>query len=119
MHLHDQIKLHKEISKKIEELESQKKALSIAIMEQMTDKTISLPGYIVRRYNKLSIKLTLEQARALNAIKFEEAIDKEKIKTLYKNGHPINGVNEIHYIHIATVDRSGNYRKDTPDCHDS
>lgn len=103
MNLQDQVKLHKEISKKIEELESQKKELGFAIMQQMSSKTVNLPGFVVKLCKRLSIKLTIEEARALNAIRTEEVVDREKIKALYNNGHSINGVNEIQYIQISST----------------
>jgi phage regulator Rha-like protein len=103
MNLQDQVKLHKELAKKIEELESQKKDLSIAIMKQMTGKTLSLPGFLVRRFNRLCIKLTIEQARTLNAIKLEETIDKDRVKDMYNKGQSIDGVSEIQYIQISVL----------------
>jgi hypothetical protein len=33
---------------------------------------------------RLSIKLSLKKARALNATKIEETVDKDKIKVLYR-----------------------------------
>lgn len=106
MNLQEQVKLHKELSKKIEELEGQKKTLGSAIMKQMTSKTMTFPGFVVRQFNRLSIKLTIEQARAFSAIKLEETVDKDKIKALYNNGQLIDGVSEIQYIQvsIATVE---------------
>lgn len=101
MNLFEQVKLHKEISKKIEELEAQKKELGIKIMEQMTSPVLQLPGYHVKRLNRLSIKLSIENARALNAIILEEAVDKDKIKALYKSGQQIDGVSEISYIQVS------------------
>lgn len=101
MELLNQIKLHKELSKKIEEMEAQKRALSISIMQQMQGKTLQVPGFFVRCYKRLTIKLSIEQARSLNAIKLEETVDKDKIKALYNDGHPIQGVNEIQYIQIV------------------
>lgn len=101
--LQDQVKLHKELSKKIEELESQKKKLADTIMQQMITKTVSFPGFIVRRCNRISIKLTVEEARSLNAVKWEESVDKDKIKVLYNNGQSILGVSEIHYIQISEI----------------
>lgn len=103
MNLHEQVKLHKELSKKIEELEEQKKALSLAIMQQMQDKVLLLDNFIVRRYNRLSIKTSIEEARAFNAVKLEETVDKDKIKALYNNGHPISGVSEIQYIQVSLM----------------
>ena len=103
MNLQDQVKLHKEISKKIEELESQKKELGLAIMQQMTNKTVNLPGFVVKLCKRLSIKLTIEEARALSAVKMEEIVDRDKIKVLYNKGHSINGVSEIQYIQISST----------------
>lgn len=101
MKLEEQIQLHKEISKKIEELEEQKKNLSLSIMQSMSGKSLQLGRYLVRRFSRLSISTTLDQARTVNAIKTEEVVDKEKIKALYKSGQPFPGVKEIEYIQIS------------------
>lgn len=109
MSLEDQIRLHKELSRKIEELEEQKKALGMTILQQMQGrKSLQLAGFLVRRFDRLSIKLSIEEARSLNAVKVEEAVDKDKIKALYHNGHPIKGVSEIQYIQISTVPATEN-----------
>lgn len=50
----------------------------------MQGKALKLAGFHVRCCTRLSIKLTLEEARTLNAVKLEDTIDKEKIKVLYK-----------------------------------
>ena len=102
MNLEDQIKLHKTLSLQIEEMEEQKKALGTTIMQAMNEKTLRIPGYIVRRLSRLNIKLSLEEARLLNAIKLEEMVDKDKIKALCKEGQIINGVSEIQYIQVLT-----------------
>jgi hypothetical protein len=101
MDLEDQIKLHKALSKKIGEMEEEKKALGLAIMQQMQSKTLRIPGFIVRCCNRLSIKLSLEEARSLNAVKLEEVVDKDKIKDLYHSGQSINGVSEIYYVQVT------------------
>lgn len=105
MNIEDQIKLHKEISRKIEELEEQKKALGLEIMQKMSGKIFRIPGFVVRCYNRLCIKLSLEKARSLNAIKLEETVDKDKIKVLHYSGHAIEGVREIQYIQVSSSDQ--------------
>lgn len=100
MDLEAQIKLHKEISKKIEEMEEQKRTLSSSIMQQMSTKTLKIQGFTVRCCSRLNIKLTVEEARSFGAVKLEEVVDREKIKALYHNGHVIKGVSEIQYIQI-------------------
>lgn len=56
--------------------------------------------FFVRYCNRLSIKLPLEAARALDAVKMEETVDKDKIKLLYKAGQQIEGVSEIEFVQI-------------------
>lgn len=102
MNIEDQIKLHKEISQKIEELEEQRKALGVEIMRKMPSKIFHIPGFIVRCCSRLSIKLSLDSARSLNAIKLEETVDKEKLKALYYSGQAIEGIREIQYIQISS-----------------
>lgn len=103
MDLANQIKQHKELSKQIEKLEEQKKALGLSIMQQMKTKTLQVPGYLVRHCSRLSFNLTLEEARSFNAIKHEEVVDKDKLKTIYHSGRSIQGVSEIHYIQILEL----------------
>jgi hypothetical protein len=101
MNLEEQIRIHKEISQKIDELEEQKKILSMAIMQQMEGKTFQSADYLVRKITRLSIKISLDDARALDAIKMEETVDKEKIKEYHQKGIPIEGVSEYEYITVT------------------
>lgn len=103
MNLEEQIKLHKELSLKIEELEQEKKILGNSIMQQMSGASLQVPGYLVKRFSRLSIKLSIDDARALNAVKMEEAVDKDKIKSLYHQGHPVQGVSETHFIQVQKL----------------
>lgn len=97
----EQIKLHKAISQQIEQLEEQKKALGASILNQMPGSSLQVPGYLVKRFNRLTISVSIEQARSLHAVKLEEAVDKDKIKALHKSGQPIEGVREISFIQIS------------------
>ena len=94
MNLEEQVRTYKELGRKIEELEKQKKTLGTSIMQHMVDKTLPVKDYLVRRYSRISVKLSLEEARLLNATKMEESVDKDKIKTLYQQGEQIQGVSE-------------------------
>lgn len=106
MTLEEQIKRYKELAQKIEELERQKKALGVDILEQMTDKTLRIADYLVRHCSRLSIKLSITEARSLNATKMEETIDRDKIKSLYQLGNPIQGVSESHFIQVSQLPKS-------------
>ena len=103
MTLEEQIRAYAEIGKQINELDQQKKALGNAIMQQMEGKTVRVADYLVRRYSRLSIKLSIEEARVFDAVKIEETVDKEKIKALYQLGHPVQGVSETEYISVSPV----------------
>lgn len=98
----EKVKAYSALKEKIEALETQKKALVAEILQLMPKKTKSLPvpGYIVKRAMRLSIKTSLESAKLLGAVKMEEVIDKEKIKGLYALGHPVSDVSEIHFIQV-------------------
>lgn len=100
MNLQEQIKLHKSLSRQIEALEAQKKQLSASILGAMTDKSLQFGSYFVKRCSRLSIKLSLDQARELNAIKVQETVDRDKIKLLHRAGRPIPGVSETEFIQI-------------------
>ena len=100
MSLEEKIKEYDEIKKKLSELEDRRVELSAEIMQEMQSKTLHVSHYVVRKYSRLSIKLSLESARALDAIKTQETIDRDKIKVLYENGQKVEGVTENHYIRI-------------------
>jgi hypothetical protein len=100
MNLEEQVRKHKELSLKIEELEEQKKALGKLIMEAMPDKYFHMEDYMVRKLSRFSITTSVEAARSLNATKMEEVVDKDKIKVLFKEGKEIPNVKEYQYIQI-------------------
>jgi hypothetical protein len=101
MDLEEKVRLYKEISQQITELEEQKKSLSQAILQEMQGKSLQIGSYQVKRTSRLSISTTLDQARAYNATKLEEIVDKEKIKQFYTNGDSIPGVKTIEYILVT------------------
>ncbi len=103
MDLEAQIKSYKELGQQIEELEERRKALGAVIMQQMGEKIIHVSNYVVRHCSRLSIKLSLEDARLLDMVKMQEVVDKERVKTFYEAGHSLPGVSETHYIQVSEV----------------
>lgn len=97
-----QVKAYKELGDAINALEEEKKEIGQAIMQQMQGKSMQIAQYTVRKISRLSIKLSIDEARSFDAIKLEETVDKDKIKTLYHNGQQIQGVSEIEYIQITS-----------------
>lgn len=59
MNFEEQVKAHKELSRKIDALELEKKALGLAILEQMDSKSVSVGDFIVKRYTRLTFKLSV------------------------------------------------------------
>lgn len=98
--LEEQVRLHKELSEKIEELETLKKTLGQSILKKMTTKSLQVGNYLVKQYTRLSITTTPDEARFYNAVKLEEVVDKEKIKALFKSGTLIPNVKMCEYIVI-------------------
>jgi len=103
MEIEELVTAYKEIAFKIEELEKAKKVLSQSIMKEMTTKTVQVGNYMVRRYSRLSVRVSLENARVLDAIKIEETVDKDRIKEIYQQGQPIEGVSEIQYVTVSKM----------------
>lgn len=83
-------------------LEEKKKALGKQILELMPAylKSYHVEDLVVRRYSRLSIKMTLEEAKALSLSKLEEVIDKEKVKELIQRGRQIPNVSTLEYITV-------------------
>jgi hypothetical protein len=99
--LEEQIHAYKELTRQIADLEERKKELSLAILEQMSEKTLSVKGYVVRRYDRLSFQVSLEQARELNATKMEEVLDKDALKKLHQAGQSIPGISSSQFIQVS------------------
>jgi len=101
MNLEEQVRLHKEISLKVDELEAEKKALTQSIMQSMPGNSLELGKYVVKKCSRLSITSSLEEARPYEAVKLEEVVDKDKLKKLYNSGqNMIPGIKEIRYIQV-------------------
>lgn len=103
MKFEEQIKLHKELSQQIELLEQQKRELGLSILQHMQNKKIEVGPFVVRKCSRLTIKVTVDEARAMNATKIEEVVDKDKIKALYQRNRSIPGVTQIEYIQISST----------------
>jgi hypothetical protein len=101
MNLEEKVRLYKEISQQITNLEEQKKNLSQSILQEMEGKSLQIGSYQVKRTSRLSISTTLDQARSYQATKMEEIVDKEKIKTIHSADNPIPGVKTIEYILVT------------------
>lgn len=67
----------------------------------MKEDRLNIADYVVRRYERLSVKLTLDEARAFDAVKTEEVVDKSKIKALHEQGTPIEGVSVTRFIQVS------------------
>lgn len=104
MALEEKVAMYKELRAKIEELENQKKNLVKEILELMPKETKSIlvADSTVKRYSLLSIKISVENAKILDAVKIQEVVDREKIKKLYASGEQIPDVEEIHYIRVSS-----------------
>jgi hypothetical protein len=92
--LEDKVRAYKELSNQIAELEEKRKILGTEILQMLSKetKTFLVAGYRVQRFERLSIKISLDDARMLGATKNEEVINKDEIKRLHQLGHSIPNV---------------------------
>jgi hypothetical protein len=115
MTIEDKVKEYKELIRRIEELEEQKRGISAEILQLMPYETRSLQvgEYIVRSHNRLSIKISLHNAKNLGAVKLQEVVDKEKIKELFETGLPIPDVKPIQFISVSKISNKCDSREAT------
>ncbi|MBI3237064.1 MAG: hypothetical protein HYZ48_05140 [Chlamydiales bacterium] len=104
----EKVQKYKEIQKKIEELETEKKALVGEILDLMPQEmsTMELSTYRIKRVSRLSIQIRLASAEALGAVKMQKVVDREVIKRLFKEGHDLPGVSEIKFIQVCIKEES-------------
>lgn len=95
------IRVYKELTQRIAELEEQKKQLGHVILQQMKAKTMLVAGYLVRKCERLNVSTDLQKAREWHATKVEEVVDKDKLKHLYQAGHEIPGISISQFIQIC------------------
>ena len=105
MTLEDKIAVYKELGKKIDELEQQKKELVAEILQLIPkeSKTLQVANYCVKRVSRLSIRTSLENAKLFNAVKMQEVVDKNQLKKLYEQGQQIPDVTEYEYIQVSSL----------------
>jgi hypothetical protein len=102
MTLEDKIKTYQELKEKIELLEEQKKTLVSEILQLMPleQKSIRVDAFTVKKAMRLNIKISVDNARIIGAVKTQEVVDREKIKKLYELGEYLPDVSEIHFIQV-------------------
>ncbi len=97
----EQVRAYRKLAEQIAELEQKRRELSQLIFQQMPEKAMAVGEYTVRRYERLSFKTPLEEARAFGATKTEEVLDKKLLKELYEAGQPVSGVTPVTYISVS------------------
>ena len=100
-----QLREYKELSKNIRELEERRKELGQKLLQNFPCPTnkYQTPNFRVSKHRRVSIKTPLEQARVFNATKFEENVDKEKLKALHTSGTSVPGITTTEYIMINPI----------------
>lgn len=102
MELLKKVQAYKEVQRKIEELEEQKKLLVSEILDLMPkdEPSVQLDAYRVKRTTRLSIRISLQDAEAFGAVKMEKMVDRKMIKELFQEGKTLPDVSEITYIQV-------------------
>ncbi|MBS0652890.1 MAG: hypothetical protein JSR39_05095 [Verrucomicrobia bacterium] len=98
----EKVQAYKEIQRKMEELEEQKKLLAAEILDLMPKETstVQLADYRVKRTTRLSIRISVEKAECFGAVKMEKVVDRKVIKELFQQGQVLPEVSEITYIQV-------------------
>lgn len=104
--LEEKSRVYQALAMQIQKLEEQKRALGQEILALMSESELYFPHFTVKRYQRLNIKTTLEEARAFNATHMEEVVDKEKLKSLLSSGLQIPNTSTTHYIIVSKSPKS-------------
>src|SRR5690348_1391271 len=105
MDLAEKIATYKQLIQQIEILEEEKRKISVEIIAEMPDKRFDTAEFRAIRYQRLSVRPSLELARELDATKMEEQVDKEKIKQIFHSGVSIEGVEMRSYLTVSVKKR--------------
>ena len=105
MSLEEKVISYRELALKIAELESEKKLLSQEILMLMprNAETLRIQNLQVKRFTRLTIKTSLEDAKIFGAIKIEEVVDKDALKKLLSQGIFIPDITESTFIIVSKV----------------
>lgn len=99
------LRAYKEISEQIRQLERQKAEMSRALLNSFPTelKKYSTPQFRVFRQKRLNIKTTLEEARLYNAVKLQEVVDKDRLRSLCLLGEEIPGISYSEYVLVNPI----------------
>lgn len=106
MELEEDVLSYDELRRQIAELEERKKEIGARILARMEEKKIEVGAFTVRRLKRLLIKLSIEEARVLDAISMKETVDRDKIKSILKEGRQIEGVEELETLQVSIPKKS-------------
>jgi hypothetical protein len=107
MSLEEKILKYKETQEQIKKLEEEKKKAYEEILNSFTpDKDeIFSKSFRVKKHSSIKIKINVTEARAFQATKKEEVVDKEKIKELVSSGVCVPNVTESAYFFIHDLEK--------------
>ncbi len=100
--LEEKILRYKQIQEQVKKLEEEKQHVYKEILQSFPQEETEIfsERYRVKRYSRMTIKTTVEEARVFQATRIEEIIDKEKIKELVQSGILVPNVTEASYFFI-------------------
>ena|SRR3989304_8654210 len=99
------LRVHKELTNQIRELEDQKKEISKNLLTAFPPgiKKYTTPCFNVFRQERISFRTTLEEARVFHAVKTEETVDKSKLASLHSSGTTIPGITHTEYVLVKEI----------------
>ncbi len=105
MSLEEKILKYKQIQEQVKRLEEEKQHVYKEILQSFSqdEKEVFSANYRVKRYFRMTIKTTVDEARNFQATRTEEIVDKEKIKELVHSGIFVPNVTESAYFFIYSL----------------
>lgn len=100
--LEEKVLAYKELRAKISALEEERQKVYQEILAAFPENEliIEAENFRIKKHTRLTIRTTVEEARAFNATKVDEIVDKDKIKKLVFSGTFVPNVTEASYFFI-------------------
>ena len=91
-----------------DELEAQRQAVKVEIMERLTKEKVDgkqVGDWAVTKFKMITFKTSLEDARKYGATKTEEKPDTTILRKLYNKGEKIPGAEEREELRVSLIEK--------------
>ena len=94
---------YRNLTGQIDALSEKKSEVGNQILAQLKEKNTMTPRFKVSKFQRVTVRTSLESARVFGCVVQVEDIDKEALRRLYDEGIPVPNIQQSEYIRIAPL----------------